>query len=229
MDEKNSLKKSITQLRERLLNLKSVDSSIIQQYIVLESQFKELFPQISFKDFRPITHLSKFERFGNVEYAFNRRFNPILNCLEHMISNYPEEIIDKELIFFWKLIDRNIIAVSQTLFNNGHYADSVLAAFKEVNNRVKHIAKNKAGSELDGKKLMLTTFSVNNPIIALDDDLSSQTGKDIQEGYMHIYAGSMQGIRNPKAHKNLKIDKKRAIHFLSLASLLMDKLDERGL
>ena len=68
--------------------------------------------------------------------------------------------------------------------------------------------------------------SLEDPIIVLGD-LSTETGKNIQEGYMHIFAGAMMGIRNPKAHHNIEIDAKRAIHFLSLASLLMYKIDEK--
>jgi hypothetical protein len=48
----------------------------------------------------------------------------------------------------------------------------------------------------------------------------------MQQGYMQIFAGSMTGIRNPKAHENISIDSVRAVHFLFLASLLMAKLDE---
>ena len=43
---------------------------------------------------------------------------------------------------------------------------------------------------------------------------------------MQIFAGAMQGIRNPKAHENLYIQKDAAIKRLILASLLMDKVDE---
>jgi hypothetical protein len=43
---------------------------------------------------------------------------------------------------------------------------------------------------------------------------------------MQLFAGSMIGIRNPKAHENVVIDKNRAIHFLFLSSLLMYKIDE---
>ncbi len=42
-----------------------------------------------------------------------------------------------------------------------------------------------------------------------------------------MYAGAMIGIRNPKAHENMVIDKSGAIHRLTFASLLMFKLDER--
>ena len=73
---------------------------------------------------------------------------------------------------------------------------------------------------------MHTAFSPNSPIIVLDD-LSTSTGKDIQQGYMELYAGAMSGIRNPKAHGNILIDEKRAIHLLFVASLLFYKLDER--
>jgi hypothetical protein len=52
------------------------------------------------------------------------------------------------------------------------------------------------------------------------------TGRNIQQGYMMIAAGAMQGIRNPKAHGNVTIDSRRCVHFLYLASLLMEKLDE---
>ena len=42
---------------------------------------------------------------------------------------------------------------------------------------------------------------------------------------MEIFAGAMTGIRNPKAHMNIEIGRERAIHFLFLASLLMDTYD----
>jgi uncharacterized protein (TIGR02391 family) len=71
---------------------------------------------------------------------------------------------------------------------------------------------------------MKTAFSVNNPVIEIDY-INTETGRNIQQGYMEIFAGSMTGIRNPKAHAVITIDRERAIHFLFLASLLMDTLD----
>lgn len=125
----------------------------------------------------------------------------------------------------WDLLHPDISRVARTRFESEHYADAVEAAFKEVNSIVKAIVKNADGRELDGAGLMTTAFSVQNPIIKLDD-LRMASGKDIQQGYMQIFAGAMTGIRNPKAHGNINIDEKRAIHFLFLASLLLSKLDE---
>lgn len=72
---------------------------------------------------------------------------------------------------------------------------------------------------------MNTIFSPGNPVLRFED-ISTQSGKDVQAGYMQIFAGAMQGIRNPKAHENLYIQKDAAIKRLILASLLMDKVDE---
>jgi hypothetical protein len=55
----------------------------------------------------------------------------------------------------------------------------------------------------------------------------SESGRNIQQGYMDIFAGAMTGIRNPKAHGNIQIDSKQAIHLLFLASLLLHKLDKQ--
>jgi len=126
---------------------------------------------------------------------------------------------------FWDLLHPKIVEVSKSRFETNHYADSVEAALKEVNKIVKSIVKQKIGKEFDGANLMNRAFSLNNPIIILDD-LSTHTGKDIQIGYMQIFSGAMTGIRNPKAHENIIIDKQRAIHFLFLSSLLMFKIDE---
>lgn len=126
---------------------------------------------------------------------------------------------------FWNLIHEEIVRVSKNKFEDGYFADAVESAFKEINKRIKTIVKNETGNELDGVALMRKAFNPRDPIIVIDN-LSTQSGKDIQEGYMQLYAGSMQGIRNPKAHDNISISRERAIHFLFLASLLINVLYE---
>jgi uncharacterized protein (TIGR02391 family) len=127
---------------------------------------------------------------------------------------------------FWDGLHPDVVGLAKSRFESGHFADSIEAVFKEVNNKVKQIVKEHKGEEYDGSDLMNKAFSLQNPIITLAD-LSTETGKNIQKGYLQIFAGAMIGIRNPKAHDNLVIDKKRAIHHLYFASLLMYKIDER--
>ena len=132
---------------------------------------------------------------------------------------------DLETVF--SLLHPTVQDVSRERFANGHYADAVEASMKSVNTRVKQIWRSAGHPEKDGKALMLAAFSPNSPVIRLGD-LSSETGRNIQEGFMHLFAGAMQGIRNPKAHDNIEIGDHRAKHLLFLASLLMHTLDDAG-
>ena len=139
-------------------------------------------------------------------------------------SNFKKE--NKANHSFWDLLNTKIVNIAKSRFESGHYADSVEAGLKEVNKAVKHIVKTHTAQEIDGAALMERAFSLSNPIIKLSD-LSSESEKNIQKGYLQIFSGAMTGIRNPKAHDNLVIDEKRAIHLLFLSSLLMFKIDER--
>lgn len=126
----------------------------------------------------------------------------------------------------WPLLHPKVQTSAKARFEAGHYADAVESALKDLNTTVKEILKKKTGQELDGAALMNKAFSPNAAVIVLDD-LSTETGRNIQQGYMQIFAGAMIGVRNPKAHGNITISPERAVHFLFLASLLFAKLDER--
>jgi len=167
----------------------------------------------------------------NLENNLKAKINKLESIFDRLelFSDKSKNQFDKlvDLNIFWDLLHPKIVEVSKNRFETKHFADSVEAALKEVDNIVKALVKQITGQEhVGGAGLMHEAFSVNKPIIILGD-LSTQTGKDIQQGYMEIFAGSMSGIRNPKAHDNINIDDKRAIHFLFLASLLMFKIDER--
>lgn len=126
---------------------------------------------------------------------------------------------------FWALIHPEIEAIARMRFNSRHYGDAVEAALKHVNNAVKARFVAAGRSEEDGASLMYAAFAPSNPVIRLDD-LSNETGRNVQQGYMQIFAGVMIGVRNPQAHANVVIPEERATHLLFLASLLRFKLDE---
>ena len=179
------------------------------------------------KDFKLIEEFDRWE--SELEIKLEKEiFENALNKMkvehEKRISKEDKQRPDT-LNTFWDLLHPKIVKVSKSRFKTNHFADSVEAAFKEVNHIVKVIVKRRTGKEYDGADLMYKAFSFKKPIIELGD-LNTETGENIQKGYMQIFAGSMIGIRNPKAHENITIDDKRAIHFLFLASLLMFKIDE---
>lgn len=136
-----------------------------------------------------------------------------------------ERVLLKQNEGFWSYLHPMIYNVSGTKFKQGFYADSVESAMKEVNSRIKRIYKRYHGEEKDGQDLMRRTFSPSDPLLTFEG-LDTESGKNVQEGYMQIFAGAIQAIRNPKAHENMYISREDAIKKLILASLLMEKVDE---
>jgi len=117
--------------------------------------------------------------------------------------------------------------VSQKRFEDGHYADAVEAAFKEVIKRVKEYIKEKTGKNLDGDRAMNRAFGFENqnPLIKFNN-LQTTEEEDEQRGLMFLFKGIV-GIRNRKAHENVILDDPyRAMEYLALASLLMRLMDE---
>ncbi len=175
-------------------------------------------------DENPVNKLGCFEILNNL-ILFS--LNKYLLSEEYHIK-YEEIKRNKRKkydVSFWDIIHKEIVKVARDLFMDGHFKQAVFEAFLQINIRVKEIYRDKTGEEKNGKDLMFRVFNKDNPIIFLGN-LNDQTSKDIQEGYMHIFAGSIQGIRNPKAHDIFKVTKEKAIHFIFLASLLMKKIDE---
>ena len=106
-------------------------------------------------------------------------------------------------------------------FVEGHLDAAVFEAFKAINNRVKQMT----GSDRDGSPLMDEALGVAHPRIVFAD-LSTTTGRDIQQGLHFMFKGAVQGIRNPDAHEQFKIlDEEEALEELAFASLLMRRLD----
>lgn len=148
----------------------------------------------------------------------------VLQSMLNEIETFWSDELEPYSVDFWPLIHPEIALVAKARFESGQYADCAEAALKDLNAIIKEEVRNRTGQEHDGASLMRKAFSVNNPIFTIDT-LLTETGKSIQQGYMEIFAGSMTGIRNPKAHMNIKIGRERAIHFIFLASLLMDTYD----
>jgi uncharacterized protein (TIGR02391 family) len=112
-------------------------------------------------------------------------------------------------------------AATRRLFENGHYARAVEEAFKLLNNEVKR----KTGSTRDGADLMREAFSANSPLLKLND-LRSQSQQDEQRGYMELFAGSMIGIRNPRAHEHkLDDEPEAALELLAWANHLIERVE----
>jgi len=120
-----------------------------------------------------------------------------------------------------RIADPDLLKVSDRLFEDGHHARAVEEAFKYLNNLVKA----RAGLPgLDGSGLMKTALSANRPMLKLNAG-ATQSDRDEQLGYMEMCAGSMTGIRNPRAHEHDWEDsEEHAVQMLVLADHLVGRV-----
>jgi uncharacterized protein (TIGR02391 family) len=111
------------------------------------------------------------------------------------------------------------------LFDNGHFAQATFEAFKFVDEEVQRIA----GSEDYGTSLMMRVLGGNAPAVRLNPGMTLSENNE-QEGFKFLFAGAMQGIRNPRGHSSrVSDDPDTCLDHLSLASMLLRRLDDAGL
>ena len=122
---------------------------------------------------------------------------------------------------------------SEELFKDGHYAQAILEACKELINFVKE----KSGKKnLEGKDLMAKVFDfeydknkekiTKKPILQLNE-LITPSERDEQNGFRFLFMGVAVGIRNPKAHDRIiQKDPYRTLEYLIFVSLLAKRVEE---
>lgn len=175
-----------------------------------------------------LSDLEQINQFGQRIVFPRNGINPFVLGQVIATLHYITESIEPNNYNFWNEIHPQVIISSQKLFEDCHYAESVEAAFLEITVRIKNIIKAQTGEDVDGTAAMQKAFSVNNPIIQVAD-ITTRTGKDIQQGIMELFTGSIRYIRNPKAHEKIIINKTEAINKLHFASLLLFEIDKSNL
>lgn len=107
-------------------------------------------------------------------------------------------------------------------YKDGHYRDSVLNSVTAIYDYIRERSK----STGDGDELIGKVLSMNNPILVLSE-LETVSGRNDQKGFMQIFKGAYQGIRNTKAHSLLHdITPMKAAQYLIFASLLARRVEE---
>lgn len=103
-------------------------------------------------------------------------------------------------------------------FTDGYYSDALHKACTALEKAVQNKANQP--SEPTGVTLMSKVFSKDKPILTVS------TNQGEQEGYMFLYRGLTQAIRNHYAHNDPTTDPARALEWLGFISALFYKLDE---
>ncbi|WP_048153002.1 TIGR02391 family protein [Methanolacinia paynteri] len=123
-----------------------------------------------------------------------------------------------------------IIQSSLALYQSGYYRNAVSDSITGLFDYIRKITGIKAeGSEDEGSKLIGKVFALKDPYLLLSD-ITTESGKSDQKGFMQIYQGAYTGIRNPKAHSLAHdLNREKAAQYLIFASLLARRIDEAKL
>jgi len=147
----------------------------------------------------------------NIQYELND-YNVVKKEQLSGIDLYDELVINKSLR-----------KCTEKLFRDGHHARAVEEAYKYIDNYVKRKA-DLVLSDLTGASLMQTVFSPKKPKLKLNEGVNTSEQNE-QLGYMHMFAGSMTGIRNPRAHEaDWEDTEHRALQLLSFANHLIERV-----
>ncbi len=155
--------------------------------------------------------------------------NNILRAIEDLKRKELKRLqLSTEDNIFLNNIHPRIKSVIEQSYLTNQYATAIENAFKEIDHRLIRMYKKHKGIDDNGVSLTRSIFSPSKDEKRLltFESLDTISGKNVQEGYMQIFAGAMQGIRNPKAHENMCSTKESARDRIVLASLLMKKIDE---
>lgn len=110
------------------------------------------------------------------------------------------------------------------LFDDGHFPEATSLAFRFLDKKI----QTHSGLTESGYRLMMAAFDGGTPKVKLNP-LVTTSEKDEQQGYRFVFAGSMQGIRNPRAHEVTIVDDPDiCLDHLSLVSLLLRRLEQAG-
>ncbi len=140
-----------------------------------------------------------------------------------------EEAMTKEQLlldqFDALVTDSGLRRVCRKYFAAGFYSIAVEKAYVYIDNTV---SKRSGLSENYGADLMRQVFSPKNATLRLNN-LQTISDKNEQTGYMNIFAGAMQGIRNPRTHASeFENQPTEALELLIMANHLMRILKRTG-
>jgi uncharacterized protein (TIGR02391 family) len=111
------------------------------------------------------------------------------------------------------------------LFDDGHFPQATFEAFKYVDEEMQRIS----GSRDFGSSMMLRVLGGTPPAVGLNPGMTKSEQSE-QEGFKFLFAGAILGVRNPRGHRTgISDDPDTCLDHLSLASMLLRRLDEAGL
>lgn len=123
-------------------------------------------------------------------------------------------------VFARLITEAEVVQVARDLFASGHYSLAVQEAYKAID---KFVGNRIGCTSTAGVSLMDLAFSPSTPKLHWTDR-KTQSEQDEQKGYHKLYAGAMQGVRNPVTHEfDWVDDPETALELLFFAQHLVRK------
>jgi len=123
---------------------------------------------------------------------------------------------------FESLLHPAIYKSSLKQFKDGHLREAVMNSVTAVYDLI----RDRTNLKLDGNALASQAFGLEKGLLILSE-LGTESGDNVQKGFMQIYQGIYTGIRNPKAHTlHHDLDALKAAQYLVMMSLLARRVDE---
>lgn len=199
-----------------------VASNPIKKYIQtdydqLVSLWHQIFPE------EHLGNLTRHIRFGmDCDYA-----DMIAHDLPELDVRAEKHFLESdkttvaESVGFEELLHPVVIKSSLSQYHSGHYRDAVLNSVVAIFDYI----RDRTGETLDGDGLIGKVMSPNNPLLVLSN-LDGESGLNDQKGFMQIYKGVYQGVRNPKSHTlDHDLTAMKAAQYLVFASLLARRIE----
>lgn len=225
--EEYTMEENLKLLIQRIDSLTYIcDNEILRAYDKIKYELEPLVISVSGKDSNEYHYFTDICKSGRTDSDKARLFRGILGSVRNKLL--IDGIKTSSSSNWDELLHPIIYKTSYKKITDGYYSESVEAAIKEINVRIKNLYKKYKSKELDGADLFANAFNndKDKTLLIAGTDLESQSGKDEQEGYRLLFMGLWKGIRNPKAHANTIITKEQAIERLIFVSMLMNKLDD---
>jgi uncharacterized protein (TIGR02391 family) len=170
----------------------------------------------------PPSHLGRHIRFGmdgDYRDILSNDLKEIESAAEKTLLEYSQT---QGPLGFEGLLHPAIEKSTYQLYRGGHLREAVLNSVVAVFDHIRL----RTNIQADGEALIGKAFSLSDPYLILSE-LDSESGKNEQKGFVQIFKGAYQGIRNPKAH-SLEHDPNatQAAQYMVFMSLLVRRVDE---
>ncbi|MCB5206572.1 TIGR02391 family protein [Methylovorus mays] len=133
------------------------------------------------------------------------------------------DVQQENLADFTFLLHPRILQSSLKLFESGHLREAVLNSMTAVFDVIRQ--RTEIADE-DGDRLIGKVFSLESPYLIFSE-IDTESGRSDQKGFIQIFKGAYQGIRNPNAHTlDHALTNKRAAQYLILASLMIQRVED---